>query len=150
MSTIDLLPNSTNFGSNFLLEPENSRARKTIRKRPEMAEVERDVEAKRQARKQCEQDAAAAAPAASGPAEGQGQEAGARGPGPRCCRSAAPAGVGAHCGAPAGRDIALDFSQSAPQTAPAPVSKQRSWTAADKAFALEMLPVCGDLSQLSQ
>jgi hypothetical protein len=33
--------------------------------------------------------------AASGPAEGQRQEAGARGPGTRCCHSAAAAGVGA-------------------------------------------------------
>ncbi len=51
--------------------------------------------------------------------------------------------------APAGRDIALDVSVSAPQPqpAPAPVSKQRSWTAAEKAFTLEMLPVCGNLAR---
>ncbi len=43
-------------------------------------------------------------------------------------------------GAPAGKDIALNNGLSAP----APVSKQRPWTAAEKAFALEMLLICGD------
>jgi hypothetical protein len=93
------------------------------------------VEAKRQARIQREQDAAAAAAAAKRPVGRPKSK-----PGPAAPQQLVWVRIVCQPGAPAGKDIALDIGMSAP----APVSKQRSWTAAEKAFALEMLPICGD------
>jgi hypothetical protein len=95
--------------------------RRVAEKRPP-PEVERDVEAKRQARKQREQDAAAAAAAAKRPVgrpKGSGKKPVPAVPGPAA--AAAPqqlVWVRFVPGAPVGREIALDISQSAPQPSP--------------------------------
>jgi hypothetical protein len=80
------------------------------------------------------------------------RRAAARGRGPRSPAPRLPqrrsswCGIVCQPGAPAGGDIALDIVLSAPQPqpAPAPVSKHRAWTVEETAFALEMLPLCGD------